>query len=118
MDDIIKCIRRLAKNSYYQSLYSLSKEIPGLKIFKNNIDFTAIQMLFLRYLNFYSQIFMDISLGDVSNVVLDNEIYEDAYMYYKSKKDKIKTSLPSSQSPLAPTSQWIFKHISSKGNKK
>jgi hypothetical protein len=55
---------------------------------------------------------MDILIGEVSDVVLKNEVYEDAYIYYKRKagyKDKKEVSKLPSQEPMKPTSQWVFK---------
>ena len=109
--EIHKYIRQLAKSDYYQSLFSLGKEHSNLNIFKNNMDFTEIQMLFLRFLNFYSSLYLDIALGDVDDIVLKDEIYEDSYMYFKNKKDKLKTKdiNISKDKQTIGTSRWVFK---------
>lgn len=116
--DVFKYLRRLAKNTYYQSLYSLGKELSYLRIFDNDKDFTDIQINFLKYLNFYASIYMDIALGDVDEIVLENEIYEDSYAFWKNKKDKTKyTDLNKPQNNdfiSSPKSRWIFKNPKTK----
>lgn len=86
---IIKIIRSLAKSNEYQTLYSGAKEI-GLKMFKNDFDYSDLQIIFLNYISFYSSLYIDIYLKEIDEKVLDNEIYEDAYSYYKSKKSNKK----------------------------
>lgn len=81
----INNVRKLAKDNRYINLFSASKEINGIKLFKNETDFTKIQNLFLNYLYFYSNIHMDIALNKVSERILDSEIYEDAYNIWKNK---------------------------------
>ena len=87
VDKIISQVRKLAKSHEYQSIYSGSKEF-GFRLFKNNRDFSTAQIKFLGYLNFYATICMDIYLKEVDSMVLEKEIYEDAYMYYKQNKSK------------------------------
>jgi hypothetical protein len=90
--DAIKLVRKLAKNYDYQFLFTHSKEFQ-FKFFQNETDLSTIQFHFLRFLNFYSTLYTDIYLKEVDEIVLKNEIYEDAYMYYKqkNKKDKLNT---------------------------
>ena len=80
-------VRKLAKTHDYQSLYVNAKEL-GFKIFKNRRDLSSIQIHFLGFLNLYATICMDVYLKEVDEIVLDNEIYEDAYLYYKQKMNK------------------------------
>lgn len=86
--DIIHYIRELAKSDSYQNLYMLAKEIGTIKILDNISDFTNIQHTFFRYLVFYYNLYTDIALGEISDIVLENEIYEDSYMMYKNKSQK------------------------------
>jgi hypothetical protein len=44
-----------------------------------------MQIIFLNWLNFYSTIYLDIALDYVPELVLENNTFEDAYFYYKSK---------------------------------
>ena len=117
LDEIVNLIRELAKSSYWQSIYSSAKEVR-LKIFENDIDLTEFQVLFLNYLAFYSSLNLDVSMGDVENFVLDNFIYEDAYMLYKREKKyktDIDTKIGNNKSPDSNNSiQWVFKKPSKK----
>jgi len=72
-------------------LYSQYKE-SGVRIFRNETEYSDFQMVFLQYLAFYSNLHMAVYMNEVSDLVLDNNIYEDAYTYYsqKSKKKAIK----------------------------
>ena len=108
-------IRKLANSDYYQTLFSYSKEGMNVKLFINDIDFTDLQITFLKYLNFYSAINTDIALGDVSEKVLEDEIYSDAYMMYKNRSDrkKLEESKNSEKQnrnvEITPSSKWLFK---------
>ena len=86
-----KLIRKLARTHEYQLLYNNAKEL-GFSVFRNNRDFSTVQSQFLSSLNLHATICMDIYLNEVTDIVLEDEIYEDAYLYYKQKtKDKEKT---------------------------
>lgn len=104
-----KYIRELAKTSYYQTLFNGSKEL-GFRLFLNDRDFTNIQILFLSFLNFYSILNFDISLGDVKDIVFKNEIYEDSYMYYRNNKSNKEENKTNQKTNIDFTnSQWVFK---------
>ena len=102
-----KVLRMLAKKNYYQSLFSLAKEIK-LGLFENDRDLSTMQMTFLHLLSMYSSINLDVAIGDVNKIVLEDETYEDAYMYYKNNK-KVKDKENKKQESQKPTTQWVFK---------
>lgn len=107
----ISILRKLAKNDYWQSIFSLSKE-HNISLFDNNTNFSEIQFTFLKYLNFYSNLFTDIALNEVNEIVLTNDIFEDSYMYWKNKKDKKainKINKDKQDSSNVIGSKWIFK---------
>jgi hypothetical protein len=113
--NINETLRKLARSDKYLSIYSLSKDMPSLRLFSNTVDFTDIQLSFLRYLSFYNAIHTDIILGDVIEQVLDNDIYCDAYMMYKNKMDKLNKKIQSypqqekKEKNIIHSSQWVFK---------
>ena len=84
---LYKLARKLAKSNKYQFLYSQYKE-SGVRIFENECNLTSYQITFLQYLAFYSNLQMAVYMDEVSEIVLDNDIYEDAYTYYKQKNRK------------------------------
>jgi len=109
--DVVTMTRKLAKSSYWQNMYSAAKEL-NMSLFKNNTDLTQIQSLFLSFLSFHYTIKFDIALGEVNPVVLENPIYEDAYMYcktLKTTKTPEREMLTRNSQSSASTSQWIFK---------
>ena len=85
--EIYNITRKLAKKNYYQNLYSYVKEL-NFKLFQNNTDFSEIQFIFLNFLSFYYTIFTDIYLKEIDEKILEHNIYEDAYIYYKNKTSK------------------------------
>jgi hypothetical protein len=87
MKDTTTLVRELAKSNKYQTIYSNEKPV-GLRLFKNDIDYSELQITFLNYLAFYYSIAMDVAMGDVDKRVHDNFIYEDAYTVYRSSKRK------------------------------
>ena len=108
----VELLRKLAKSDYYQSIFALSKDMYGVQVFANSNDFSDIQITFIKYLSFYSVIFTDISLGEVDESILSNEIYEDSYIMYKNHKDKkvIKKHLKKDDTPIVgATTKWLFK---------
>lgn len=116
--DPLDVLRALSKTDYYQSLYSCAKDL-GLQLFENNTNLTKLQLWFLSFASMYSVINMDIAMGECPEKVLDNTIYEDAYMMWKkvssSKDIKKKTAsikLPKQKEAdqtITPKSSWVFK---------
>jgi len=113
MDTLESKVRKLAKSFKYQLIYSQGKNL-NFNIFKNTTDFTNLQILFLYYLSFYSNLVMDYNMGEVDEIVFEKELYEDCYIMYKnkkSKKDKNETgSKKDKKTEKTPTSQWVFKN--------
>ena len=89
--EVDQIIRKLAKSTYWQSIYYQCKELGCVQLFENTSEFTSYQLSFLGNLSFYSSIHMDIGMGKVSDLVLEDELYEDCYWYYKSQEHKSKT---------------------------
>lgn len=93
--DIYISLRRLAKSNKYQTLFNFSKELNISFLSKE--DYTDIQIIFMRYLNMYSIINEDIANNEVDEFVLKDNVYEDAYMYYRSKQNNKKIDLTQKQ---------------------
>ena len=83
---IYTILRKLSRDNYWQSIYCQSKECSGIRLFKNNSDYTHLQLIFLNEISKFSNICTDVLLGEVSELVLSDEIYQDAYSFYKSQK--------------------------------
>lgn len=107
--DVDKHLKTLAKSNKYQTLYACSKEGTCF-IFNNTTDYTGLQIHFLNLLNSYHNIYTDIALKEVDEIVITDDIYEDAYLYWKHKQrnkefDKIKDNTPKSEKAFT----WVFK---------
>lgn len=88
-------IRNLARTNNWQTLYSNSKDLNGIKLFDNERDFSIIQLRFLRWLGTYNSMFVDLAIKDegISEYVIGDEIREDAYLQFRDKKrDKKKSN--------------------------
>ena len=85
---MLEFIRKLAKNNKNLNLFSASKELNGVRLFRNDIDLSKIQNLFINYLYFYYNLNQNISTGEVSKDVLKSEVREDAYSVWQSKREK------------------------------
>lgn len=82
-------LRTLARSTLYQSLYIHSKNVKG-KIFKNDSDFSYIQVLFLQWLEIYHNIYLDISDNKslIDDEMIIDDILVDSYLFYKRNKNK------------------------------
>lgn len=122
-NEIFKTVRKLAKTNYYQMLYMQAKELH-IKLFKNDSELSHLQISFLSYLLFYHNLYTDIAMKDVDELVTENEIYEDAWVYYKHNKKPKEELKPDStlakqkyKAELKDSFQWVFKRPT-KGVKK
>lgn len=112
--DIEKIIRKLSKSNKWQTIFSLTKE-AGFPIFENTTDYTEYQILFLNFLSFYYNLYTEVALNDIPLYIFKDEIYEDAYMYYK-RKEKVKDYSASlkpqdnkQQTKQEPDFTWVLK---------
>lgn len=85
-------IRKLAKSTRYQNLFSTAKDLKNIKIFDNEIDLTKIQNIFLSYLYFYDSLYRELENNKISKHLMDEELYEDSYVLYRREKNKQKES--------------------------
>ena len=115
IDKVYNRLRGLAKSHYWQTIYCQGKELNGLYLFENTTVFTDIQTLFLNYLNFYYGLYYAITMDEVEEIVLKNTIYEDAFMSYRNKKNKI-TDIPTpikndkrDKKKQSFENKWVFK---------
>jgi hypothetical protein len=88
MQNIWDSLCDLARSIKMQNLFTASKELYGIKIFRNSFDFSNIQSIFLSYLYNFDSINRDIILENISKHVLDNQIYWNSYLIYKRKNLK------------------------------
>lgn len=115
---VYSSLRKIAKSDYYQSIFSSLDK--GFRIFDNDNDLTHIQVYFLSYLNFYYNLNSKIYAGELNKRVLENIIYEDAYSFcesiknkekkrYKAPKEPEPKSNPRKEKRIISSSSWVFK---------
>ncbi len=83
MHNVYSILRLLAKSVKSQNLFLASKEINGINLFHNNVNFSKIQDAYISYLYSCDSINKDIAIDKISNHVFDSEICEDAYLLWK-----------------------------------
>jgi len=88
-------VRQLAKSQRAQNFFSISKEIHGIRLFRNSCDFSRIQEEYLLYLYMYESLARDIIIDKISKHIYDKELYEDSYLLWKREKGKTEDKKPS-----------------------
>jgi hypothetical protein len=89
--NIESIIRQLARSSYYQNLYSSSKETNAIHLFTNVNNHSGIQSLFLYWLRVYAMLYDDLANKEwpmLTEDVINDNIRCDAFLYYKRKKQE------------------------------
>jgi hypothetical protein len=98
MLNILSKLPELAKTNRWQTLFSLSKDRQGFRLFQNDTEFNQLQLLFLNYLSFYNSALIDIEMGNLPEWAFKKDIYLDAYSHYsrtKRKKEGAQSRQPS-----------------------
>lgn len=82
-------LRKLARSEKWLTLYVRAKEMDGIKLFKNERDFTPLQIRFLRWLEIYHSLYIDLAMKEpyISEEIIEDDIYCDAYLLWKSKNE-------------------------------
>ena len=92
-------LRKLATTNYWQLLYKSAKDID-ISMFDNKEKLSGLQLIFLYWLNLYSQLYENIDMDRfLSRKVIENHIRLDAYLYLKKierekeKREMIKSGI-------------------------
>lgn len=117
--NIIKALHNLAKDINTQNIFQVSKEINGMYLFENKINFTKIQNIFIELLYTYETIRKDIAIEKISNKVLEDELFMEAYLKWKNsdkrnKQKEEKKEKKTGNLRLAPTKKIIFPSLEKK----
>lgn len=90
--DYIEIVRKLARSSYWQNIYSTSKDIGSIRIFDNQTNFSGLQSLFLYWLKVYDLLYTELIQKEwkyLNEEVVDNDVRCDAFLYWRSlEKEK------------------------------
>ena len=79
-------LRPLARSIRFQNLFTASKDLNNIKLFKNDIELSGLQEHFLSLLYQYDIINQDILLQGIDKKILDNDCYCESYMIWKNVK--------------------------------
>jgi hypothetical protein len=88
MENIYTKLKELAKSIRQQNLFVAAKDLGGIRIFKNTHDFSRLQGIYLSNLYNYDSIYRDLIIDKISELVLKDAIYEEAYLYWRQKNIK------------------------------
>jgi hypothetical protein len=78
-------LQKLAKSNKYMNLFTATKEMAGIRLFRNKYDLSSIQSIFLNYLYNFELINREIVTEKISKHVLDNEIMWTSYLLWRQK---------------------------------
>ena len=85
-----KLLKKLARSNKWQVLYNRAKELGTLRLFKNDIDLTKIQIWTLYFLEMYSSLYTDLAMNEdfISEDVIEDDLRTEAYLLYRKEKSK------------------------------
>ena len=78
-------LRTLSRTYRWQIVYRQAKEIGGIQLFRNQTDFSEMQIRFLQYLEEINSLYMDLAMGEelISEETIKDQIRADAYLTYR-----------------------------------
>ena len=87
-----KIIRKLARSDRYQLLYIKAKDLNGIRLFKNEIDFSWVQTIFLMWLEIYQNLYQELATGAdyLSKAVIIDDVRCDAFLLYQRRTKNLK----------------------------
>ena len=86
--DYIEMIRKLARSSYWQSIFTASKEVGSLRLFDNDGNYSGLQSTFLYWLRVYDLLYTELSQKEwkyLDEKVIENDIRCDAFLYWRGQ---------------------------------
>ena len=86
--DYIEMIRKLARSSYWQSIFTASKEVGSLRLFDNDGNYSGLQSTFLYWLRVYDLLYSELSQKEwkyLDEKVIENDIRCDAFLYWRGQ---------------------------------
>lgn len=85
-----KLLQKLSRSNKWQILYNRAKELGTLRLFKNDIDLTKIQIWMLYFLEMYSSLYTDLAMNEdyISEDVIEDDLRCEAYLLYRKEKSK------------------------------
>lgn len=103
-------LRKLAGSRQWIMIYLRAKEIGSIHLFDNTTDFSHIQLIFLQYLELYSNLYNDLAMGEefLIEETIQDELRANAYLAYKTKKkEEAKFNKENKQEENSPSKDRI-----------
>jgi len=82
-------LRKIAKSSYWQSLYSASKELASIRLFDNENRFSGLQVRLLYWSRIYDMLYSEFARHEdeyLTEAVIEDDGRTDSYLIYRNKK--------------------------------
>ena len=86
--DYIDVIRKLARSTYYQNIYSAAKDVGSIRLFDNQNNYSGLQSLFLYWLKVYDLLYTELSQKEwkyLSEDVINDDCRCDAFLYWRGR---------------------------------
>jgi len=85
-----RLLKKLARSNKWQVLYNRAKELGTLRLFKNDMDLTKIQIWILYFLEMYSSLYTDLAMNEdfIDEDVIEDDLRCEAYLLYRKEKSK------------------------------
>ena len=86
-------LRKLARSSEYQHLFSIGKDISGIQLFNNTTDFSKIQLEFLYWTSLYNRLYTELAYGDsqfLTKEIIEDDFSCDCYLIWEQHNRKNK----------------------------
>jgi len=83
-------IRKLARSTYWQALYSAGQDGINVGFFINNDSLSGLQILLLQWIQTYNSVYTDLAKKEsmfLTNAVIVDDIRCDAYLCIRRKKN-------------------------------
>jgi hypothetical protein len=87
--DYIDVIRKLARSTYYQNIYSAAKDVGSIQLFENKNNYSGLQSLFLYWLKVYDLLYTELSQKEwkyLDEDVINDDCRCDAFLYWRGKQ--------------------------------
>jgi hypothetical protein len=86
--DYIDVIRKLARSSYWQNVYSSAKDVGSIQLFENQNNYSGLQSLFLYWLKVYDLLYTELSSKEwkyLDEDVINDDCRCDAFLYWRGQ---------------------------------
>jgi len=86
--DYIDVIRKLARSTYYQNIYSAAKDVGSIQLFDNQNNYSGLQSLFLYWLKVYDLLYGELSQKEwkyLDEDVINDDCRCDAFLYWRGQ---------------------------------